>query len=180
MKEADDERPVLILAQDEGCFGRISRAKHCWAPPGVRPSVPAQIVRDYTYVYTAVAPARGEMISLILPEASTEMMNLFLLHVSQIFPTYFLVMQVDGAGWHRANDLVIPENIRLIPQPAYSPELNPVEHIWEELREKYFYNRLFSSLDQLIDVLCQGLTALTNEPDRLRSLTNFPHLNVRC
>jgi transposase len=98
--------------------------------------------------------------------------------VSQTFSQHFIVMQVDGAGWHRANDLVIPENIRLISQPAYSPELNPVEHIWEELREKYFYNRIFSSLDQLIAVLCQGLNALTDDAERLRSLTGFPHLKV--
>ncbi len=75
-------------------------------------------------------------------------------------------------------DLIIPENIRLIPQPVYSPELNPVEHIWDELREKYFHNRFFSSLDQLIEVLFQGLTALSEDTKRLRSLTGFPHLNV--
>jgi putative transposase len=166
------------MAQDEGCFGRISRAKRCWAPPGMRPRVPAQVVREYTYVYTAVAPALGQMVSLILPEASTAMMNLFLEQVSQVFSTHFIVMQVDQAGWHRATDLVVPENIRLIPQPAYSPELNPVEHIWDELREKYFHNRNCSSLDLVIDILCQGLNALTNDPERLRSLTGFPHLKV--
>jgi len=69
-REVGDERPVLIMAQDEGCFGRISRAKRCWAPPGMRPHVPAQVVREYTYVYAAVAPALGQMVSLILPEAS--------------------------------------------------------------------------------------------------------------
>src|SRR5215469_1008321 len=134
------------MAQDEGCFGRMSRAKRCWAPPGMRPSAPAQVVREYTYAYAAVAPALGQMVSLILPEVSTEMMNLFLEQVGQTFSRYFVVMQVDQAGWHHATDLVIPENIRLIPQPAYSPELNPVEHIWDELREKYFHNRNFSSL----------------------------------
>ncbi|MGZ6353705.1 MAG: transposase [Ktedonobacteraceae bacterium] len=70
------------MAQDEGCFGRISRAKRCWAPPGVRPHVPSQVVREYTYVYAAVAPKEGLLTSLILPEASTEMMNLFLEHLS--------------------------------------------------------------------------------------------------
>jgi len=90
------------MAQDEGCFGRINRAKRCWAPPGVRPCVPCQVVREYTYVYAAVAPSLGQMVSLILPEASTAMMNLFLEQVSQTFSTYFIVMQVDGAGWHRA------------------------------------------------------------------------------
>jgi hypothetical protein len=94
------------------------------------------VVREYTYVYAAVAPALGQTVSLILPEVSTEMMNLFLKQVSQTFSKHFVVMQVDQAGWHSAKDLVIPENIRLIPQPAYSPELNPVEHIWDKLREK--------------------------------------------
>jgi transposase len=121
-REVGDERPVLIMAQDEGRFGRISRVKRSWAPPGMRPHVSTQVVREYTYVYAAVAPDLGQMVSLILPEASTEMMNLFLEQVSQTFSKHFIVMQVDGAGWHRAHDLVIPENIRLIPQPAYSPE----------------------------------------------------------
>lgn len=69
-------------------------------------------------------------------------------------------------------------NIRLIPQPAYSPKLNPVEHIWDELREKYFHNRMFPSLALLIDALCQGLNALSDDAERLRSLTGFPHLKV--
>lgn len=164
------------MAQDEGCFGRISRAKRCWTPLKMRPLVPAQVVREYTYAYAAVAPALGQMISLILPEASTAMMNLFLEEVSQTFSNHFIVMQVDGAGWHRANELVIPENIRLIQQPPYSPELNPVEHIWDELREKYFHNRVFPSLKELIDILCQGLNDLIADPDRLCSLTGFPHI----
>jgi DDE superfamily endonuclease len=169
---------VLILVQDEGCFGRISRAKRCWAPPGVRPHAPAQVVREYVYVYTAVAPAQGEMVSLILPQASTAMMNLFLEQVSQTFSKYFLVMQVDGASWHHAHELVIPENMRLIEQPPYSPEVNPVEHVWDELREKHFHNRVFPSLEALIEVLCQGLNDLADDPKRLRSLTSFSHLHV--
>jgi hypothetical protein len=63
------------MAQDEGCFGRISRAKRCWAPPGMRPHAPVQVVREYMYAYAAVAPAQGQMISLVLPEASTAIAN---------------------------------------------------------------------------------------------------------
>lgn len=177
-REAGDERPVLIMAQDEGCFGRISHAKRCWAPPGMRPHVSAQVMREYTYAYAAVAPALGQMVSLILPEVSTAMMNLFLEQVSQTFSKHFVVMQVDQAGWHRAKDLVIPKNIRLIPQPAYSPELNPVEHIWDELREKYFHNRIFPSLELLSEALCQALNALADNAERLCSLTSFSHLKV--
>jgi transposase len=69
------------------------------------------------------------------------MMNLFLQQVSVEFADYFVVMQVDRAGWHRSKCLKIPENIRLIYQPSYSPKLMPVEHIWEDIRENHFYNR---------------------------------------
>ena len=100
------------MAEDEGCFGRLSIPRRAWAPPGIRPHAPQQLIREYTYVYAAVAPAEGKMTSLILPSADTEMMGLFLEHVTK--------------------DLKIPDNIRLIPQPAYSPQLNPVEHIWDE------------------------------------------------
>ncbi len=116
------------MAQDEGCFGRISRPIRCWAPPGIRPHVPSQFVREYVYVYSAVAPAQGKMTSLILPAADSAMMTLFLEHVSRTESSYFIVMQVDRASWHHSDELVIPSNIRLIEQPAYSPEVNPVEH----------------------------------------------------
>ena len=118
------------------------------------------------------------MVSLILPFADTSMMNIFLKHVSHTFSTYFLVIQVDQAGWHSAKDLIIPENIRLIPQPAYSPELNPVEHIWEELREKAFSNRVFVSLDAVIDTLCDQLRQLEDNSKLLHSMTYFPHFRM--
>ena len=174
-RSAEDRRPVLKMAQDEGRFGRVSIPRRAWAPPGVRPRAPRQLVREYTYVYTAVAPEEGKMTSLILPGANTAMMNLFLEHVSQSFADYFLVMQVDQAGWHRAKDLVVPENIRLIFQPAHSPELNPVEHVWEDLREKQLPNRAFPSLEEVVDAVCDGLRQLETDPKRLRSMTYFPH-----
>lgn len=131
------------------------------------------------YVYAAVAPELGLMTSLLLPSADTDRMTLFLSHVSQTFAKYFIVMQVDQAGWHGSKELVIPENIRLISQPAYSPEVNPVEHLWEELREKFLSNRVFSSLDLLIEVLCRGLNELTDDPQRLRSMMFFPHFRIQ-
>lgn len=166
------------MAGDEGRFGRVSIPRRAWAPPGIRPHAPRQIVREYTYVYAAVAPAEGKMTSLILPSADTEMMNLFLEHVSKAFAKYFLVMQVDRAGWHMTEDLKIPENMRLIPQPAYSPELNPVEHVWQELREKHLANLALASLDEVIDKVCEGLNQLEDNPERLRSLTYFPHFRM--
>jgi transposase len=85
---------------------------------------------------------------------------------------------VDQAGWHRAKGLQVPENIRLLPQPAHSPELNPAEHLWEELREKALPNRSFSSLDLLIDQLCEGLKELAADEQRVRSMANFPYMRI--
>ncbi len=155
---------------------RIGRPHRGFAPPGIRPHAPAQLIRELVYIFAAVAPATGELISLILPESNTAMMTLFLEHVSQTLSKYFIVMQVDQAAWHGSSELVIPSNIRLIEQPPYSPEVNPAEHLWDELREKYLHNRAFSSLDELIEVLCQGLNALADDPASLCSLTGFPHI----
>ena len=82
-RPADDQRPVLKMAQDEGRFGRISMPKRAWALPGVRPKVARQVVLESSYVYAALAPEEGLMTSLILPSANTAMMNLFLAQVSQ-------------------------------------------------------------------------------------------------
>lgn len=146
----------------------------------MRPKAPRQIIRKFLYVYAAVCMALGKMTSLILPYANTEMMSLFLQEVSEDFKDYFVIMLIDRAGWHMSKNLRVPENIRLIPQPPYSPELNPVEHVWEHLREKATSNKAFKSLDQLQDTLCHHLYELGNSPEKLCSMTNFPYLRVTC
>ena len=164
------------MVADEGRFGRLGEVRPCWCPKGIRPTVPKQQVRQYIYAYAAVAPVLEKMTCLILPHANTKMMNLFLQQVSLELAEYFIVMQVERASWHRSKHLKLPENIRLIHQPAYSPQLMPVEHIWAEIREKHFYNHIFPSLDKVEDELSLGLLELCADPDRLRSLTFFPHL----
>ncbi len=179
-RNPDDKRPVLLFAQDEGRFGRISDVRRAWSPVGTRPQAPRQVIRTYLYVFTAVCPALGRMTSLILPWANTEMMNIFLRQVAEDFSDYFILMLADQAGWHVSQKLKVPENIRLINLPPRSPELNPAEHIWEELREKNFANRACRDLDEVEDNLCQGLNDIAIDPERLRSMTNFPYLNITC
>lgn len=166
------------MAADEGRFGRLGEVRSCWCPAGIRPVVPKQQVREYVYAYVAVAPQLGQMTTLVLPYANTQMMNLFLKQVASEFREYFIIMQVDKAAWHRSKSLQIPENIRLLPQPAHSPELMPVEHLWENIRENYFYNRILKSMDKVVDELCKGLVNLASDPERLRSMTYFPHLKI--
>jgi DDE superfamily endonuclease len=173
-----DTRPVVIMAEDEGRFGRIDRPRRCWAPKPLRPTVPRQIVREFVYVFAAVCAQLGRLTSLILPTADTDMMNVFLTHVAREFAGYFIILVVDRAGWHTTARLTVPENLRLLPQPARSPELNPAEHVWEDLREKNLANKSFSSLRPLEHRLCEGLTQLAADPKRVRSLTDFPYMRV--
>ena len=70
---------------------RITQPRRCWAPVGMRPCTPRQIVREAIYAFAAVAPQYGKMISLILPTANTDMMEIFLEHISQEFTGSFLV-----------------------------------------------------------------------------------------
>lgn len=78
-----------------------------------------------------------------------------------------------------SNNLEIPENIRLLTQRSYSPKLMPVEHLWEDLRENYFNNRIFKSMSKVVDELCPGLVNLSSNPERLRSMSYFPHFKIR-
>jgi transposase len=173
-----DTREFILMAQDEARFGRISGAKRSWAPHNIRPLAPRQIVRKYTYAYSAVCPSLGKITSLILPYGNTQMMNIFLKHVAKEFEKYNIIMLLDQAGWHRSNSLKVPKNIKLLKQPSHSPELNPVEHIWDEIREKHFHNKAFNSMDDVENTLCEGLNRLRNDQDYVRSLTNFPFLNL--
>ncbi len=161
------------MLQDEGRFGRISTPQRCWAPRGIRPSVPSQIVREYTYAYVAVSPHDGTMDSLILPQVSEQAMSIFLREVSNRYPDEFILMVMDGAGWHKAKALSVPANMALSFLPPYSPELNPVEHVWEHIREDGFRNKAFNSIEAVEDQLMQSLEALEKDPALVASMTGF-------
>lgn len=98
-------------------------------------------------------------------------MHLFLEEIASRYPNERIVMVMDGAGWHKSAQFPLPPNLRLVFLPPYAPELNPVEHLWDELREKSFHNRVFDSLDALEDHLEQALRDLENDPARMYSIT---------
>jgi len=165
---------IRLMFQDEARFGCINDTRRCWAPPGMRPHTCSQFVREYTYVFAAASPHDGTLDTLILPTVDAQAMSIFLAEVSQRHPDDLILMVLDGAGWHRANDLYVPDNIRLISLPPYSPELNPVEHLWDELREKWLSNHVFDSLSALEHRLMKALHTLEWDPQRIKSMMAFP------
>jgi len=138
------------MFQDEAGFGRINKPKRCWCRAGVRPVVPCHHIREYRYAYGAVSPLDGELFTLIMPYTNTECMNIFLEELSKQYSTEYILLIVDNAAWHRSKGLIVPENIELYPLLPYTPELNPIEQIWDELREKGFRNEIFPTLEHVV------------------------------
>jgi hypothetical protein len=169
-REWPGETPIYLMFQDEARFGRISDTRRCWCPKPNRPVCQAMVTHEYTYAYAAVSIADGELDSLILPYVNGACMQVFLDEVAARHPTERIVMVLDGAGWHESNSLKLPANLRLLTLPPYAPELNPVEHIWDELREKWFHNRVFESHKALEDHLEAALLSMEKDPKRVRSI----------
>lgn len=111
------------MFQDEARFGRMVRIRRCWAPTPQRPVVANGYEREFVYVYGAVSPLEGERGWMICRKMNTERMGEYLAQVTAAHREEFIVMGVDGASSHVAKDLVVPENIRLLRLPSYSPEL---------------------------------------------------------
>ena len=162
------------MFQDEARFGRISDTRRCWCPKPVRPLCQAMVTQEYTYAYAAVSVADGDLDTLILPHVNGDCMQLFLDEVATRHPQDRIVMVLDGAGWHQSQALTPATNLRLLTLPPYSPELNPVEHLWDDLREKSFHNRIFDSIDALEFHRESSLRALELDHPRVRSIVAWP------
>lgn len=171
--DIQDNRPIKIWAQDEARFGRMNNPRKCWAPKKMRPTVHLQRIRQYLYVFSAASPTTGETYSLILPLCNSDAMKIFLEGLSQQHKDYKNIIIVDRAAWHVTKKLQQFDNIRFIFLPAGSPELNPAEHLWEHIREKYLGNRIFNSLDQLQDELVDIIRTMSKENEVIRNLTGF-------
>jgi transposase-like protein len=132
------------------------------------------VTQEYTYAYAAVSPLDGMLDTLILPSVNGACMQVFVDEVASRHAEENILMVVDGAGWHRSQDLQMPSNLRLLFLPAYAPELNPVEHLWDELRAKSFHNRVFDSIASLEKHLEQALADFEQSPKRARGIAGWP------
>jgi len=172
--EAVRERPIRLMFQDEARFGRMARIRRCWAPAPLRPVVFNGYEREFTYVYGGVSPLQGQLDWSLSDKMNTAQMAAFLSQVSQAHAQDFIVMVVDGASSHKAKELIVPENVRLIRLPGYSPELNPQEHIWDEVREKAFPNLVLDQMAVVIERLKSGMSAIAADAERVRRITAWP------
>jgi len=159
---------------DEGRFGFKPTTGRRWARKGERPIVVVRPGYQNFYVYTAVSPMTGEEVSLFLPWVNTSMMNLFLAYLGQALGERQCVLVMDQAGWHVSEGLKPPSNIELIFLPPYSPELNPVERLWQRLKRHSLRNRCHQDLEAIMDAVQDCLRSAT--PTFLRTLCRCSYL----
>jgi len=117
---------------------------------GTRPVGWRQTQYDYLYVFGAACPQTGQTAGLLAPYVNTHSVNAFFKEFEkEIKPDVHVIMIWDRAGFHTSNNVRVPENISLIHLPAYSPQLNPIEKLWQHLRKHYWSNRVYADYDAL-------------------------------
>jgi transposase len=122
------------------------------------------------YLRRDICPAEGKGAGLVLPRCNTEGMTLHLSGISAaVAPGAHAVLLLDQAGWHGSRALVIPANITLMPLPPKCPELNPVENVWQFMRDNWLSNRIFKSCDDILDHRYFAWNRLTDQPWRIMS-----------
>ena len=164
--------PIEIWFQNEARVGQKGTHAYIWAPVGARPLMVRDNRHDSAYIFGAICPSRGVGAAMITPAANTEMMNLHLEEIStQVAPGACAVMLCDGAGWHQqGKDLRLPDNIRLLPLPPYSPELNPMENVWDYLRQNKLCSTVWDTYDQIVEACKTAWNWLIDDPERIRSI----------
>ena len=119
------------------------------------------------------APKDGIIDSLTASYADSDVMGVFLAQVAELFKDEFIIMFMDKAPWHTTGKLMIPENMTIVFLPPYSPQLNPVEHLWKEIREKFFANRVFADIGAVEDQLFDALVYMNSHPEIVQSFAGF-------
>ena len=136
---------------DEGRFGLQPSLGKRWARKGERPLVKVKIGFENFYVYSAVCPATGEDFTLFLPWVNTPMMNMFVERMGAALGGRPCLLVMDQAGWHSSKDLEMPPSIEPVYLPPHSPELNPVERLWDWLKRNTIRNQFFQTIDEVMD-----------------------------
>jgi len=157
--ESDEE----VWFFDESRFGTHSKIGHGWFKTGIRTPIKIKLGYKNFYLYSAVNPRVGKEFTLLLPNVNIDCMNVFLEELNKVNNGQKMVIIMDGAGWHKSEKLIIPNDIRTIILFPYSPELNPTEKLWQYIKDHTIKNRIYKTLRELENSVCKFVRTLTTE-----------------
>ena len=138
-----------LLFFDESRFGNNSKLGYGWFPKGKRSRLEIKLGYKNFYLYSAVNVKNGENFTFLMPNVNTDCMNIYLKELSKSNKNKKLIIVMDGASWHKSKDLQEHENIKIILLPPYSPELNPVERLWQYIKNQTIKNKVYKKLEDL-------------------------------
>lgn len=151
---------VQVLFFDESRFGTHSKLGHGWFDRGVRTPVNIKLGFQNFYVYSAISSANGYNFSLLLPEVNSSNMNIYLERLAKSLKGKKVILVLDGAAWHKSHALKVPQNIELLYLPPYSPELNPVEKLWQFIKSKIIRNKFYNNIKELEAATCAFIKSI--------------------
>jgi len=128
----------------------------------------------FIYMYAAVSPLTGNSFILYLPWVNTEIMNLYLQNLADAFQEKEVLLIMDQAGWHHSKKLQVPKGVQIEYLPPYSPELNPVEHLWQYMRSHACRNKLYDTMDDLMDAMTVVLNQISK--DKFKNICHCSYL----
>jgi hypothetical protein len=166
---------VEVWFEDECRLGLVPIVRRVWAPKGRRPVAPHRIKRQWLYVYGFARPGTPATAWYLLPQANTEWMSLALAAWAREVDAQGrkrLVLVVDGAGWHTSGKLKLPAQVELFGLPPNTPELQPVESAWPQLRE-VVANEAFPGLEPLMDRLAERCRRFMDHPETIQGQLAF-------
>lgn len=162
---------IELWWQDEARVGQKNKITRRWARRGTRPRAPRDQRTKSAYIFGAICPQQGKAAGLVLPFCNTAAMNLHLQEISRaVSPGAHAVILLDQAGWHTTGKLTLPDNITLLTLPSRAPELNPVENIWQFMRDNWLSNRIFASYDAILSHCCDAWNKLVDQPWQIMSI----------
>lgn len=180
MPEAAREKPIEVWFQDEARVGQQGTLTRVWARRGTRPRGPRDRRYKWAYIFGAVCPARATSAALVLPHANADMMALHLAEIStKVASGAHAVLVIDGAGYHTAANLDVPDNITLVKLPPYSPELNPIENVWQYLRQNKLAISVFDGYEHIVDACCRAWNFFANDKPTVASVTTRSWAQVK-
>jgi hypothetical protein len=165
-------RPVKVFAQDETRLGLLPLIRRRITACGVQPVATVWQRFDNFYLFGAVEPTTGDSFFLELPLLNSAMFQLWVNGFAQTFPDSFNILVLDNGALHTAKALRWPPNVAAVFLPPYSPELNPIERLWRDLKDR-LADRVFQSLDELSETVCRLIQRYS--PATLQSLTGFAY-----
>jgi transposase len=175
VQQVHPQASVELWAMDEHRIGLKPILRRVWARKGATVKAPVAPRYEWMYVYAFVHPQSGRTSWLLLPTVNVEVFSRALAEFAKEVgagPEKQIVLVLDGAGWHRSAQLLLPEGVQLVFLPPYSPEVQPSERLWP-LSNEPLANRVFASLDALEEVQIERCRWLQDHPEVIRARTCF-------